>query len=70
MVANATMRSRRCNRSGCAGAPRTSSRSRETLVELFDGEVPDNELELRSLPGVGDYVAQAVSASGSAAAPY
>jgi DNA (cytosine-5)-methyltransferase 1 len=32
----------------------------EALVELFDGEVPDNDLELRMLPGVGDYVAQAV----------
>jgi DNA (cytosine-5)-methyltransferase 1 len=32
----------------------------EALIELFDGEVPDNDLELRMLPGVGDYVAQAV----------
>jgi len=31
-----------------------------TLVEQFGGRVPDGELELRSLPGVGDYVAQAV----------
>jgi DNA (cytosine-5)-methyltransferase 1 len=30
------------------------------LLELFDGQVPDNDLELRMLPGVGDYVAQAV----------
>jgi DNA (cytosine-5)-methyltransferase 1 len=30
------------------------------LVENFRGRVPDTELELRSLPGVGDYVAQAV----------
>jgi DNA (cytosine-5)-methyltransferase 1 len=30
------------------------------LVENFGGEVPDTELELRSLPAVGDYVAQAV----------
>jgi A/G-specific adenine glycosylase len=30
------------------------------LEEKFDGRVPDTELELRSLPGVGDYVAQAV----------
>lgn len=30
------------------------------LVEDFGGEVPGTELELRSLPAVGDYVAQAV----------
>jgi DNA (cytosine-5)-methyltransferase 1 len=30
------------------------------LVADFGGAVPDSELELRSLPGVGDYVAQAV----------
>jgi A/G-specific adenine glycosylase len=30
------------------------------LVENFRGQVPDNEMELRSLPGVGDYAAQAV----------
>jgi A/G-specific adenine glycosylase len=32
----------------------------ETLIDLFDGEVPDDDLGLRMLPGVGDYVAQAV----------
>lgn len=32
----------------------------EALIERFDGRVPDTEIELRSLPGVGDYVAQAV----------
>jgi DNA (cytosine-5)-methyltransferase 1 len=32
----------------------------ETLLDLFDGEVPDDDLGLRMLPGVGDYVAQAV----------
>ena len=31
-----------------------------SLCELFDGEVPDEDFELRMLPGVGDYVAQAV----------
>ena len=30
------------------------------LSDRFDGRVPETELELRSLPGVGDYVAQAV----------
>jgi len=30
------------------------------LVEKFSGRVPTTEIELRSLPGVGDYVAQAV----------
>lgn len=38
----------------------------EVLVDLFDGEVPDNDLELRLLPGVGDYVAQAVLCFGFA----
>jgi DNA (cytosine-5)-methyltransferase 1 len=32
----------------------------ETLIDLFDGDVPDDDLGLRMLPGVGDYVAQAV----------
>jgi A/G-specific adenine glycosylase len=32
----------------------------EALVDLFDGQVPDNDFELRMLPGVGDYVAQSV----------
>ena len=32
----------------------------ETVIDLFDGEVPDDDLGLRMLPGVGDYVAQAV----------
>lgn len=31
-----------------------------TLIDKFDGRVPATEIELRSLPGVGDYVAQAV----------
>lgn len=30
------------------------------LVDSFKGQVPDTELELRSLPHVGDYLAQAV----------
>jgi DNA (cytosine-5)-methyltransferase 1 len=32
----------------------------ENLVERFDGRVPKDEASLRSLPGVGDYVASAV----------
>jgi DNA (cytosine-5)-methyltransferase 1 len=32
----------------------------EVLIELFDGEVPNTDFELRMLPGVGDYVSQAV----------
>lgn len=36
------------------------------LVDDFDGRVPDTELELRALPGVGDYVAQAVLCFGFA----
>lgn len=30
------------------------------LVDELDGQVPDSDLELRMLPGVGDYVSQAV----------
>jgi DNA (cytosine-5)-methyltransferase 1 len=30
------------------------------IVERFDGAIPDNDMDLQSLPGVGDYVAQAV----------
>jgi DNA (cytosine-5)-methyltransferase 1 len=32
----------------------------EAVVDLFDGRVPDKDFELRTLPGVGDYAAQAV----------
>jgi DNA (cytosine-5)-methyltransferase 1 len=32
----------------------------ESLVQIFDGVVPDDDFELRMLPGVGDYVAEAV----------
>jgi DNA (cytosine-5)-methyltransferase 1 len=32
----------------------------ETLCTHFDGRVPDHEVELRRLPGVGDYVAQSL----------
>jgi DNA (cytosine-5)-methyltransferase 1 len=31
-----------------------------TIVELFDGRVPDEDLELRAIPGVGDSVAKTV----------
>jgi DNA (cytosine-5)-methyltransferase 1 len=36
----------------------------EVLLELFDGVVPDDSLALRILPGVGDYVANAVRCFG------
>jgi DNA (cytosine-5)-methyltransferase 1 len=36
----------------------------KTLIELFDGEVPDDDLELQLLPGVGDYVSHAVRCFG------
>jgi len=32
----------------------------QALVDRYDGDVPDTEAELRTLPGVGAYVAQAV----------
>lgn len=34
------------------------------IVERFDGRVPEDSLELRSLPGVGDYLAEAVRCFG------
>ncbi|HEX6780869.1 MAG TPA: DNA (cytosine-5-)-methyltransferase [Solirubrobacterales bacterium] len=34
------------------------------LVDQFDGQVPETELELRTLPAVGDYAAQAVLSFG------
>lgn len=34
------------------------------VVERFDGRVPEDSLELRSLPGVGDYLAEAVRCFG------
>lgn len=34
------------------------------IVERFDGTVPDDSLELRSLPGVGDYLAEVVRCFG------
>ena len=36
----------------------------EALVSQHGGAVPEDELQLRSLPGVGDYVAQAVRCFG------
>jgi DNA (cytosine-5)-methyltransferase 1 len=39
---------------------RTILQIAEELVERFDGQVPDDELSLRALPGVGDFLAQAV----------
>jgi DNA (cytosine-5)-methyltransferase 1 len=38
----------------------------QALIEVFDGIVPETDLELRTLPGVGDYVAQAVLCFGFA----
>jgi A/G-specific adenine glycosylase len=32
----------------------------QVLVDVYGGRVPEDDLELRTLPGVGDYVAQAV----------
>lgn len=32
----------------------------QDLVDYFDGEVPEDEMDLRALPGVGDYVCRAV----------
>ena len=49
---------------GRLGYPRRALRLREAavaMVERFGGEVPAAEAELRSLPGVGEYTAAAVS---------
>ena len=53
-------RSRRCSRWGCAGAPRTSSRSRGRWSTTSTARCPTTSSSCASLPGVGDYVAQAV----------
>ena len=41
-------------------AARLVTASAETVMELFDGSVPDQDLELRAIPGVGDSVAKTV----------
>ena len=43
-----------------AHGARVVIRAAETLVQLFDGEVPAEDLELRAIPGVGDSLAKAV----------
>jgi A/G-specific adenine glycosylase len=50
---------------GRLGYPRRALRLHEAacaMVERFDGEVPETEDDLRSLPGVGEYTAAAVTA--------
>ena len=39
---------------------RTICEIAQVIVDRFNGEMPRDELALRSLPGVGDYLAQAV----------
>ncbi len=49
------------------GYPRRALRLRAAaiaLVERHGGEVPDHEVDLRALPGVGEYTAAAVTAFG------
>ena len=38
----------------------SSSSAAQTLVELFDGDVPAEDLELRAIPGIGDSAAKTV----------
>jgi DNA (cytosine-5)-methyltransferase 1 len=45
---------------GLKTAARTIVEIALAIVEDFDGRVPDESLALRSLPGVGDYLAEAV----------
>lgn len=50
---------------GTLGYPRRALRLREcarAIVQRHDGEVPSTEIELRDLPGVGEYTAAAVIA--------
>ena len=50
---------------GGLGYPRRALRLHETskiITEKFGGLVPKNEIELRSLPGVGEYTAAAIQA--------
>ncbi len=50
---------------GRLGYPRRAKRMHEAAVimrDRFGGEVPSNETDLRSLPGVGEYTAAAVAA--------
>jgi len=49
---------------GTLGYPRRALRLREcatTITNLY-GQVPENEADLRSLPGIGDYTSAAISA--------
>lgn len=50
------------------GLPRRSAENlmdcAQVLVDVYGGSVPDQELELQTLPGVGDYVTQAVLSFG------
>jgi DNA (cytosine-5)-methyltransferase 1 len=41
-------------------AARLVAEAASTIVELFGGRVPDEDLELRAIPGVGDSVAKSV----------
>ena len=41
-------------------AARLLTRAAEAVIELFGGEVPTEDLELRAIPGVGDSVAKTV----------
>ena len=43
-----------------AHARSAAGRAAEALVELFDGDVPADDLELRAIPGVGDSLAKTV----------
>ena len=50
---------------GRLGYPRRALRLHECAVaitENFGGQVPDNEVQLRSLPGIGEYTAAAITA--------
>lgn len=50
---------------GRLGYPRRALRLHEcakVITRDFGGEVPDNEQQLRSLPGIGEYTAAAISA--------
>jgi DNA (cytosine-5)-methyltransferase 1 len=60
MVAEADLASRTMASLGLGSRAENVIEVARTLIDSFEGRVPDTEIELRSLPGVGDYVAQAV----------
>jgi DNA (cytosine-5)-methyltransferase 1 len=47
-----------------ASAAKSLHLAAEAIVELFDGVLPDEDIELRAIPGVGDSIAKSILAFG------